>query len=218
MTVSRIGPSSMPSTAQTGQLFRLPPELRNRVYELCFIQVAREVNIIEAQPPPKDLLCACRQVYNEARLMHRQAYRDYWSKTCFVLHLRTGELDESIRVARGVIASLGAADIRHISLIRIENTIGLNGYQVWIFRDGLWHYWDTGGTDKMGLTYVELWVSEHDEPVFHEMGYEVHEVTDMRWRSVQLRDVGKERIEEAKSTAGKQGLSKEELLLALDED
>lgn len=215
MTATYIRPFSVPTTTQTGHLFRLPPELGNRIHDLCFVQTAREVSLIEAQPPLKDLLCTYRQVYNEARLMHRQAYRDYWSKTWFVLRFRTDESNDSIRATYGTITSIGEADIRHIGLIRIEN---MNGHQVWIFRDGLWHYWETNGTEKMDLDYVELWVPTHHEPVFGDKGYEVIDLTDRHWKGVQVRDSSKERIEEAKRTAGKRGLSKEELLMALDEE
>lgn len=64
-------------------LARMPPEIRNHIYELAFEPDADTVDLLHAQPPTKDLLLSCRQINSEAREIYREAYRGYWTQTKF---------------------------------------------------------------------------------------------------------------------------------------
>lgn len=76
------------TTAAPFLLDRTPPEIRNRIYELVIEpEVLDTVDILQAKPPSKALLLTCRQVYNEARLIHQDAHRKFWSCTRFTLTL-----------------------------------------------------------------------------------------------------------------------------------
>jgi len=72
-------------TSHPCRLLDLPAELRNRIYELAF-STETETNLLEAVPPPKHLLLACRQIYQEAVGLHKIAFRSYWADTRYVLN------------------------------------------------------------------------------------------------------------------------------------
>lgn len=67
----------------------IPPEIRNRIYELVLFDGDRmtAVELLEAKPPTKDLLLVCRQFHDEAKSMHQAACREYWSSTKFDITL-----------------------------------------------------------------------------------------------------------------------------------
>jgi hypothetical protein len=77
--------------------FKLPGELRNRIYELVFEHDNEPVNIVDAfypslkvlsnaAPPSSALMRACRRLCSECMGFHAVAYRDYWRKD-FVIDL-----------------------------------------------------------------------------------------------------------------------------------
>ena len=89
-------------TKQHGQsdspLFKLPGELRNRIYDLVFEHDNEAVSIRDAfsplgkrhpnaAPPSSALLRACRKLHHESKVFHAVAYRNYWRKS-FVIDLR----------------------------------------------------------------------------------------------------------------------------------
>ena len=78
--------------------FKLPSELRNRIYGLVFEHDDKPVNVEDAfspsseilssaAPPSSALLCACRKLHHESKGFHTVAYRNYWRKD-FVVDLR----------------------------------------------------------------------------------------------------------------------------------
>lgn len=87
--------ASTPGTAtSSGQprILSVPPEIRNRIYGFVFQRDPRQkVDLLEANPPAKDLLITCRQVYQEARLMYREAYRKFWTLTTFKIFMPSRE-------------------------------------------------------------------------------------------------------------------------------
>ena len=144
--------SSTPAsaTAQTCHLFRLPAELRNRIYELCLTKKAKEVNLRRAKPPSKALLLTSRQIYGEARLMQRRAYREYWSKTRFVIKSPTFTgcvaFGKNRPAADQIILSLKKVtkkNIAHINYLRVCSRYEANNRfrQAWIFASGMWTCW-----------------------------------------------------------------------------
>ena len=94
-----------------------------------------EVDLLTAAGPPKDLLLSCRQIYNEAVLIHKQAYRQYWETTNFTLILKWNESkpgfdarikaldDKDIQRVRQLTLSLNdsEAEIDRFTLIQLEN-------------------------------------------------------------------------------------------------
>lgn len=84
---TKTNAASTPGTNTLGdkpRLLSVPPEIRNRIYGFVFqCDPRQKVDLREANPPAKDLLLTCRQVYQEARLMQREAYRKYWTGTNF---------------------------------------------------------------------------------------------------------------------------------------
>jgi len=77
----------------TSRLLELPPELRNRLYELAFTTDDHGVSIplFGTAGPSKALLTTCRQVYSEAHSTHKQAFRKHWKNSSFVCDLRSGK-------------------------------------------------------------------------------------------------------------------------------
>ncbi|KAK5719185.1 hypothetical protein LTR15_007708 [Elasticomyces elasticus] len=68
------------------RFLQLPPELRNAVYELVFDFQPSHVDLLEAKPPSKAFLQACRQTYAEAKGFYNILFRRYWSETEFSIH------------------------------------------------------------------------------------------------------------------------------------
>lgn len=78
--------------------FKLPGELRNRIYELVFAHDNEPVNVedafspssnvlADAAPPSLALLRTCRKLYHESKGYFSVPYRNYWRKE-FVIDLR----------------------------------------------------------------------------------------------------------------------------------
>ncbi|KAK5731713.1 hypothetical protein LTR17_011184 [Elasticomyces elasticus] len=73
----------MASTAP--KLLTMPPEMRNRIYELVFATKPEEADLLNPMPPTKQLLLACAQIYHEARGLYNTARRSYWRETHFTV-------------------------------------------------------------------------------------------------------------------------------------
>ncbi|KAK4555857.1 hypothetical protein LTR86_007077 [Recurvomyces mirabilis] len=67
------------------RLLALPAELRNLIYKLVLISDTEATELVCANPPSKALLLCCRATYQEARLIYRHAFRDYWRHTLFFI-------------------------------------------------------------------------------------------------------------------------------------
>jgi hypothetical protein len=73
------------SSASCGFLL-LPAELRNAIYEYIYpVSEAEDVDLLTATPPPDAILSTCRQVYEEAISIYREACHHYWSRNRFRL-------------------------------------------------------------------------------------------------------------------------------------
>lgn len=73
ITLSRPPPSdTAPESFET-----IPPEIRNRIYELVLAtpNAGIEVDLLTAQPPSKALLLTCRQIYDEVKYMEVSFYQ-----------------------------------------------------------------------------------------------------------------------------------------------
>lgn len=66
-------------------LLKLPAELRDRIWELQVEPGAKKVNLLDMQKqaPPKNLLLTCHKIYDEARIVHRNAHRHFWTTSIF---------------------------------------------------------------------------------------------------------------------------------------
>lgn len=70
-------------------LFKLPPEIRNQIWELAFASPST-INFVDACPPSKDLALTCRRIYEETGEMYIDAFRSYWSGTLFTIDIIDG--------------------------------------------------------------------------------------------------------------------------------
>ncbi|KAK5678624.1 hypothetical protein LTS10_009068 [Elasticomyces elasticus] len=66
-------------------LLSLAPEMRNKIYELASTSNAPEVDFFKPAPPTKALLLSCKQIWQEAKGLHKAAYRTYYGSTTFVI-------------------------------------------------------------------------------------------------------------------------------------
>jgi len=67
-------------------LSRLPPEIRNEIWDLSFSGTNREVDLLhDACPPSSALLLTCRQVYAEAKGYWPSRREKYWRSTRFFI-------------------------------------------------------------------------------------------------------------------------------------
>lgn len=78
-------------------LQRLPAELRNEVYDLAFgFDPDIPVDLLHAEPPSASLIQTCRQIYSESRAMYRNAFRNYWRTTEFVMQHTVDDITGSL--------------------------------------------------------------------------------------------------------------------------
>ncbi|KAK5744167.1 hypothetical protein LTR17_002197 [Elasticomyces elasticus] len=66
-------------------LLSIAPEIRNNIYELAFTSNAPEADFFKPAPPTKALLLSCKQIWQEAKGLHKSAYRAYYNSTTFVI-------------------------------------------------------------------------------------------------------------------------------------
>lgn len=63
-------------------LLRLSAEIRNIIYDFIFaFDITRPAELIEALPPYKGFVLACRQKHKKAKPLYVEAYRTYWKDT-----------------------------------------------------------------------------------------------------------------------------------------
>ncbi|KAK1062495.1 hypothetical protein LTR74_010200 [Friedmanniomyces endolithicus] len=76
-------PAPQPSSTL---LSRLPPEIRNEIWDLSFSGTNREIDLLhDACPPSSALLLTCRQVYAEAKGYWPGRREKYWRSTRFFI-------------------------------------------------------------------------------------------------------------------------------------
>ena len=98
-------------------LLKLPPELRNRIYELAFIaDTCDKIDLLNANTPSNALLITCREIYSEARSMYKYAYRSLWTLSAFFADVREGTL---ARVSIAT-AKLNEIDMEHITRLDLS--------------------------------------------------------------------------------------------------
>ncbi|KAK4543880.1 hypothetical protein LTR36_004654 [Oleoguttula mirabilis] len=94
-------------------LLKLPPELRNTIYELAFTTAAdlgEPINIVRACGPSPSLVLTCRQVHSESSAIFNVSQDRYWAVGKFELHAQSSEdADEA------VIASLEASVMEDVT-------------------------------------------------------------------------------------------------------
>ncbi|KAK1059684.1 hypothetical protein LTR74_012415 [Friedmanniomyces endolithicus] len=98
-----IEPSQTKAVAQDGcptPFFTIPPELRNHIHGMVFEFPAGEINLLEADPPSKSILLACRQIHDEATGLYKSAYRSYWTTSHFELHCRSKSLNHTVACSK----------------------------------------------------------------------------------------------------------------------
>lgn len=130
---------------ENSALFRLPAELRNRIYDLalgpsysaacCRTHSSSEiVNLDQAATtkPRRELLLSCRRIYGEARNVSMQARRDFWRTNTFFVELRQDWTTTEEAKARGSAAALTPGEprldfptIERCELLSIPNLIVL---------------------------------------------------------------------------------------------
>lgn len=105
------------ATTTPCRLLSLPPELRNEIYELAFTtSVGEKVNLFAHKPPTKSLLLTCREVYNEAGGLYKEAYRTFWRSSNFIVE---GETTTSLEVGPTAYQELREEDVEHITSLTV---------------------------------------------------------------------------------------------------
>lgn len=100
MASNNLATMTMKDQSPNSPLFKLPGELRNRIYELVFENSSDTINTVEAffpskasesdtvtqlrkasaAPPSVALLCSCQKIYGESKGIFAKAVRHYWKK------------------------------------------------------------------------------------------------------------------------------------------
>jgi hypothetical protein len=83
-----VADPSKEAAKATCTLLTIPGELRNRIYEFVYDTppaTDEKVNLLETNPPSRALLQTCGQIYNEAKIFQKEAYRHYWVTSKFFI-------------------------------------------------------------------------------------------------------------------------------------
>lgn len=76
----------------------------------------QEIDLSRAEPPPKALLLACKQIHCETKVLHKASFRSYWSSSRFILHHNA----QAPKVmSREAIVFLPIREMQHINHLRI---------------------------------------------------------------------------------------------------
>lgn len=131
--------STVASKKQECHLTSLPPELRNRIYDLIFIPEPVN-NLLTATPPFRALLATCQQIYTEANGIYRAGYRAFWTATDLLLNLQDLDKDSELQGRlTGFIHRTREQDITHIGSLRITGDQTFEGTLELTYQDGgLW--------------------------------------------------------------------------------
>ncbi|KAK0252861.1 hypothetical protein LTS09_012018 [Friedmanniomyces endolithicus] len=117
-------------------LSRLPPEIRNEIWDLSFSGTNREVDLLhDACPPSSNLLLTCRQMHAEAKGFWPGRREKYWRSTRFFIEFDPSAMlnaeisfpaDEDLDEIRHIILRILARQLletRHPSGSRVFRTI-----------------------------------------------------------------------------------------------
>ena len=91
MAAQSTAASARRSSQSQSPFFRLPPELRNYIYDDVFTSSlpaeGSQVDLLTATAPCKALALTCKRTREDSSLLYRSTYRRFWSQTCFSLVL-----------------------------------------------------------------------------------------------------------------------------------
>lgn len=114
--------------------------------------------LLEAKPPSKALALCCRQIYEEAKLLYRAAYRKFWTGTRFLLRMDVpspchGKDEDDWRKYFDSICmqvhSLNSEDVENIEHLRIFE-VGF-GSPEWVLDQKVWLARYTSAVEEIGL-------------------------------------------------------------------
>lgn len=120
-------------------LDKLPPEIRNIIYQMTFTPICGRVEningsnqgddsipveLLQARPPSKNLRLVCNQLNVETRFIYRAAYRKYWLTTDFVAYLGAYT---KVQYLEGLQRKFKQNDINQITKLTIPRSHALPG-------------------------------------------------------------------------------------------
>lgn len=116
-------------------LMKLPPELRNEIYELVLFQEDDDedyepIDLMYPYPPSKNLLLSCREIYREAKGIYKQAYRAFWKTSTFMIE----DVSEMPETMVGLQRKLREEEVELIHHLTMYD--GDNGRLV--YSEGMW--------------------------------------------------------------------------------
>lgn len=172
----------------------LPAELRNYIYELAFTTINSDpVELLEAEAPSKDILLSCREIYGEARLLYRDAYRRYWNDTKSIIYEVTGRKSDDY----GCISTLETKDLTHIQRLSLEGQVSVYGQHRATYEAGVW----TTSQFRAGLLTIDCG-AQWDELAQHINGEVLGDI-----QHLVLGLLGEQDREKARTWAKERGLS-----------
>lgn len=101
----------------------LPAEMRNNIYELVYAidtSEDNEIDLLTAKRPSNALILTCRQIHNETAKIYKSSYRDFWSKSSFVLHTEWQIDYLNPERSENHLQCLRAQDIQHITRLELR--------------------------------------------------------------------------------------------------
>ncbi|KAK4892025.1 hypothetical protein LTR27_009375 [Elasticomyces elasticus] len=112
---ARPAPLRFKSTQTRSRLLALPPELRNEIMELAFTHNQTPVDLLTATPPSKSILLTCRTIYEEAKGLHKEAYRRFWTESTFRIRMNVAKSE--------CVVGFTKEDLSHILHWEISETV-----------------------------------------------------------------------------------------------
>ncbi|KAK5695838.1 hypothetical protein LTR97_008258 [Elasticomyces elasticus] len=91
MMKARPAPPRSDGPQKESELLALPAEMRNEIMELAFTHNQTPVDLLTATPPSKSILLTCRTIYDEARGLHKEAYRRFWTESTFRIRMNVAK-------------------------------------------------------------------------------------------------------------------------------
>jgi hypothetical protein len=157
MASPAVTPSAdTPAEGGTG-LFKLPPELRNYIYELAFFTPCSEymVDVFEAKPPCNSLLATCKAIFDEAEGIFKAANHEYWTTEHFQVVYdngleKTAIKQKNLQLVRHITFMIGSEELADAAECRIypDPWYLVNSDLPLVFRrhaDGNWWLADQDG-------------------------------------------------------------------------
>lgn len=216
-------------------LLDLPAEIRNCIFELSFTPDWPADDLFKACPPSNALITTCRQVYQEARGLYRTGYRAYWTTTQFSVTMEKDQqkLEAMVSLLRGETTStqikeygfadeLRSEDVRHIASLFLKSALTPDHYPDdkflhYVHRDGLW--WGLDHGSNRGYRDGHIFLPVHRTEAVERLGYPIRigePAYVPSYRIVTTRDLdhvmNDAQIEKVKLAAGKNGLTRQEIV------